>query len=99
MRMKNNSEWRIIKISITPLTDDELKEFNEKVEHGKLLPIRNILKDTLDIIHITVKHFYRHLPSNVGYENLSTDDLIDSITTAISNAMLQVDEMDDKKVS
>ena len=92
-RMENN------KISITPLTDDELKEFNEKVEHGKLLPIRNILKDTLDIIHITVKHFYRHLPSNVGYENLSTDDLIDSITTAISNAMLQVDEMDDKKLA
>ena len=28
---------------VTALTDDELKEFNEKIEHGKLLPMREIL--------------------------------------------------------
>lgn len=36
-RMENN------KVSVTSLTDDELKEFNEKIEHGKLLPIDKVI--------------------------------------------------------
>lgn len=87
-RMENN------KVSVNPLTDDEIKEFNTEVENNCLLPIRNGLKDALDAILLTVNYFYRHFPSDSGYPDLSTDDLIDSISTAVSTAMLKVDEMD-----
>ena len=80
--------------SVTSLTDDELKEFNKEIENNYLLPIRNGLKDALDAILLTVNYFYRHFPSDSGYPDLSTDDLIDSISTAVSTAMLKVDEMD-----
>ena len=80
--------------SVTSLTDDELKEFNKEIENNYLLPIRNGLKDALDAILLTVNYFYRHFPSDTGYPDFSTDDLIDSISTAVSTAMLKVDEMD-----
>lgn len=86
-RMENN------KVSANPLTDDEIKEFNAEVENNYLLPIRNGLKDALDIILLTVNYFYRHFPSDAKYPDLSTDDLKDSIATAVSTAMLKVDEM------
>lgn len=87
--MENNN-----KLSVTPLTDDEVNEFNEEVERSCFLQIRNDLKDALDVILITVNYFCRHFPSDVGHPDLSADDLSDSIATAISTAMLQVDEMD-----
>ena len=80
--------------SVTSLTDDELKEFNKEIENNYLLPIRNGLKDALNTILLTVNYFYCHFPSDSGYPDLSTDDLIDSISTAVSTAMLKVDEMD-----
>ena len=86
-RMENN------KVSVNPLTDDEIKEFNTEVENNCLLPIRNGLKDALDAILLTVNYFYRHFPSDAKYPDLSTDDLRDSITTAVSTATLKVDEM------
>ena len=86
-RMENN------KVSANPLTDDEIKEFNTEVENNCLLPIRNGLKDALDAILLTVNYFYRHFPSDAKYPDLSTDDLRDSITTAVSTAILKVDEM------
>jgi hypothetical protein len=83
-----------VKVSVTSLTDDEIKDFNTEVEHNCFLPIRNSLKDALDVILLTVNYFYRHFPSDSGHPDLSTDDLIDSITTAVSTVMLKVDEMD-----
>lgn len=83
-----------VKLSVTALTDDEIKDFNTEVEHECFLPIRNGLKDALNVILLTVKYFYRHFPSDSGHPDLSTDDLIDSITTAVSTVMLKVDEMD-----
>lgn len=83
--MENNE------ISLTPLSDDELKEINEKIEHGKLLPMREILKDTLDIIHFTVKYFLKH--------NVSHKLLMESWEKIISNAKSQVDEMTDDELA
>ena len=83
-RMKNN------KVSVTPLTDDEFKEFSKKIEHGKLLSVREILKDTLDIIHFTVKYFLKY--------NVSHKLLMESWEKITSNAKSQVDEMDDDKL-
>lgn len=86
--MKNNE------ISVTSLTDDEIKDFNTEVEHECFLPIRNGLKDALNVILLTVEYFYRHFPSDAGHPDFSTDDLIDSMTTAVSTVMLKIDEMD-----
>jgi len=83
-RMKNN------KVSVTPFTDDEFKEFSKKIEHGKLLSVREILKDTLDIIHFTVKYFLKY--------NVSHKLLMESWEKITSNAKSQVDEMDDDKL-
>lgn len=83
-----------VKLSVTALTDDEIKDFNTEVEHECFLPIRNGLKDALNVILLTVKYFYRHFPSDAGHPDFSTDDLIDSITTVVSTVMLKVDEMD-----
>ena len=79
---------------VTQLTDDEIKDFNTEVEHRCFLPIRNGLKDALDVILVAVNYFYRHFPSDAGYPDLSTDVLLDSISTAVSTVMLKVDEMD-----
>ena len=93
-RMKNN------KISDTPLTDDEFKEFSKKIEHGRLLPVREIFKDTLDIIHFTVKYFLKYsVPEIKNIEKDSTRELImDSWEEIISNAKSQVDEMNDDEL-
>ena len=90
-RMKNN------KISDTPLTDDEFKEFSKKIEHSKLLPVREILKDTLDIIHFTVTYFIRHDTLIQGTKDIDT--FSDVVNLVISNAKSQVDEMDDNELS
>lgn len=94
-RMENNE------IPFTPLTDDEFKEFNEKVEHGKLLSVREILKDTLDIIHFTVTYFLRYSVPEI--ENIDKDSAkelaMDSWHEIIFNAKSQVDEMDDNSLS
>lgn len=86
---------------VTALTDDELKEFNEKIEHGKLLPMREILKDTLDIIHFTVKYYLKYsVPRNENAGKDSTHELlIDSWQKIISNAKSQVDEMADDELA
>jgi len=83
-RMKNN------KIPVTPLTDDEFKEFSKKIKHGKLLPVREILKDTLDVIHFTVKYFLKY--------NVSHKLLMESWEKITSNAKSQVDEMNDDEL-
>lgn len=94
-RMENNE------IPFTPLTDDEFKEFNEKVEHGKLLSVREILKDTLDIIHFTVEYFLRYSVPEI--ENIDEDSakelVMDSWHEIIFNTKSQVDEMDDNSLS
>ena len=87
--MENNS-----KLSVTPLTDDEVTKFNKEIDCILCSPVRNKLKDALDAILFTVKVFYRNFPSSVGHSDLSTDDLIDATVTAVSTAMLRVDEMD-----
>ena len=93
METINPSENEDVK-SVTQLTDDEIKDFNTDAERSCFLPIRNALKDVLDVILLTAKHFYRLLPSNTGYPDLPTDDLVDAIATAIYPAMQKVDEMD-----
>ena len=94
-RMENNT------ISVTPLTDDEFKEFSKKIEHGKLLPVREILKDTLDIIHFTVKYFLKYsVPEIENIEKDSTKELlIDSWSEITFNAKSRVDEMDDNELA
>ncbi len=96
--MENNN-----KISVTPLTDDEFNEFNKKIEHGRLLSVREIIKDTLDIIHFTVTHFIRHDPLVQGSKDIEKDSihkpLIDSWQKIISNTKSRVDEMDDSELS
>lgn len=88
--MENNHD-----ISVTPLTDDEIKEFNKEVEHAKLGPIRDALKDILRVIELTVIYFYHHMPITENIDNpLSVDDLIDAIQEAIDAAIMNVDEMD-----
>lgn len=83
---------------VTPLTDDEIKEFNERVERCRFEYVRNGLKDALDIILITATCFYRQFPSSAGHPALSLDDLIDSITEVVSTAMLRVDDMSDAEL-
>lgn len=90
-RMKNN------KTSVTPLTDDEFKEFSKKIEHGKLLPVREILKDTLDVIQFTVKYFIQHDTLIQGTKDIDT--FSDVVNLVISNAKSRVDEMDDNELS
>ena len=90
-RMKNN------KVSVTPLTDDEFKEFSKKIEHSKLLSVREILKDTLDVIHFTVEYFIRHDTLIQGTKD--TDTFIDVVNLVTSNAKSRVDEMDDNELS
>lgn len=94
-RMENNE------IPFTPLTDDEFKEFNEKVEHSKLLSVREILKDTLDIIHFTVEYFLKYnIPEIENIDKDSAKELVmDSWHEIIFNAKSQVDEMDDNSLS
>lgn len=94
-RMKNN------KMSVTPLTDEEFKEFSKKIEHGKLLPVREILKDTLDVIQFTVEYFLKYnVPEIKNIEKDSTHELlIDSWCEITSNAKSRVDEMDDNELS
>ena len=90
-RMKNN------KISDTPLTDDEFKEFRKKIDHSRLLTVREILKDTLDIIHFTVKYFIQHDTLIQGTKDIDTfGDVVNLVT---SNAKSRVDEMDDNELS
>lgn len=92
--MENNSE-----ISVTPLTDDEIKEFNKEVEHTKLLPIRDALKDILHVIELTAVYFYHHIPKTENTDEVvSVDDLIDSVYVAIDDAIMSVDEMDDAEL-
>ena len=94
-RMKNN------KMSATPLTDEEFKEFSKKIEHGKLLPVREILKDILDVIQFTVEYFLKYnVPEIKNIEKDSTHELlIDSWCEITSNAKSRVDEMDDNELS
>lgn len=88
--MENNN-----KLSVTPLTDDEVKKFNDEVDHVLCSPIRKSLKDVLDIILITIKSFYRSIPlSDSRLADLSPDDLINSTTKAVAAAMSRIDEMD-----
>ena len=84
--MENNN-----KLSVTPLTDDEVKKFNKEVDCILCSPVRNNIKDALDAILITVKSFYRRLPSEAASQ---LDGLIDTTTKAVSAAMRSVDEMD-----
>ena len=84
--MENNNE-----ISVTPLTDDEVKKFNREVDCILCSPVRNNIKDALDAILITVKSFYRRLPSEAASQ---LDGLIDTTTKVVSAAMRSVDEMD-----
>lgn len=81
------------KLSVTPLTDDEVTKFNKEIDCILCSPVRNSIKDALDAILFTVKVFYRNFPSSIGHSDLSTDDLIDAIVTAVSAVMLRVDEM------
>lgn len=94
-RMENST------ISVTPLTDDEFKEFSKKIEHGKLLPVREILKDTLDIIHFIVTYFLKYRVQEI--ENIEKDStkelLIDSWGEITFNAKSRVDEMDDNELA
>lgn len=92
-RMENN------KIPFTPLADDEFNEFNKKIEHGRLLSVRESLKDTLDIIQFTVTYFIRHDPLVQGTKDSTHEPLIDSWQKIISNTKSQVDEMDDNELS
>lgn len=85
------------KVSVTPLTDDEFKEFSKKIEHGKLLPVREILKDTLDIIQFTVKYFIQHDTLIQGTKDIDT--FTDVVNLVISNAKSRVDEMDDNELT
>jgi hypothetical protein len=93
-RMENNE------ISVTPLTDEEIKEFNKEVEHVKLEPIRDALKDILRVIRLTVMYFYHHIPETENVDNpLSVDDLIDGVSEAIDTAIMDVDKMDDAELA
>lgn len=83
-RMKN-------KMSVTPLTDDEFKEFRKKIKHGNSLPVREIFKDTLDIIQFTVEYYLKHSISNHKFVN-------DSCEKTISNIKSRVDEMSDDEL-
>lgn len=83
------------------VNDEEIKEFSKKIEHDKLLSTREILKDTLDVIHFTVKCFLKH---NVqGFENIEKDLthelLIDSWQEIVFNAKSQVDKMNDDEIA
>ena len=82
------------KLSVTPLTDDEVTKFNKEIDCILCSPVRNKLKDALDAILFTVKVFYRNFPSFIGHSDLSTDDLIDATAKVVSAAMRSVDEMD-----
>lgn len=84
--MENNN-----KLSVTPLTDDEVKKFNREVDCILCSPVRNNIKDALDAILITVKSFYRSLPAEAASQ---LDGLIDTTTKIVSAAMRSVDEMD-----
>ena len=90
-RMKNN------KISVTPLTDDEFKEFRKRIKHGNSLPVREILKDTRDVIQFTVKYFIRHDTLIQGTKDIDT--FTDVVNLVTSNAKSRVDEMDDNELS
>lgn len=93
-RMENNE------IPFTPLTDEEIKEFNKEVEHVKLEPIRDALKDILRVIRLTVMYFYHHMPETENVDNpLSVDDLIDGVSEAIDTAIMDVDKMDDAELA
>ena len=83
-RMKN-------KMSVTPLTDEEFKEFSKKIKHGNSLPVREIFKDTLDIIQFTVEYYLKHSISNHKFVN-------DSCEKTISNIKSRVDEMSDDEL-
>lgn len=87
-------------ISVASLTDDEFNEFNKKIEHSKLLLVREILKDTLDIIHFTVKYFLKYsVPEIENIEKDSTKELlIDSWSEITFNAKSRVDEMGDNEL-
>lgn len=82
--MENN------KLSVTPLTDEDVNEFNKEFEGVICAPIRNELKDALDVVLITLKAFYRRFPA----PDQVIDELIDATTKAVSAAMRTVDEMD-----
>lgn len=82
-------------LSVTPLTDDEIKEFNKEVEHAKLEPIRDALKDILHVIKLTATYFYHHMPETENADVArSVDDLIDAVSEAIDAAIMNVDKMD-----
>lgn len=78
------------KLSVTPLTDEEVNEFNKEFERVICSPVRNHLKEALDVILITLKALYRHSLAH----DLTIDELIDVTTKAVSAAMRTVDEMD-----
>ena len=84
--MENNN-----KLSVTPLTEDEVKKFNKEIDCILCSPVRNNIKDALDAILITVKSFYRSLPAEAAEQ---TDGLINATTKVVSAAMRSVDEMD-----
>lgn len=85
--MENNHE-----ISVTPLTDDEIKEFNEQVKHAKVLPVRDALKDMLRVIKLTAVYFYHHMSETKGI------DMAFSVDELINDAITNVDEMDDTEL-
>ena len=96
MKFVNNVED-----GITKVTDEEVKEFSKKIEHDELLSTRDNLKDTLDVIHFTVKYFLRHgVPGIKNAEKDSTHELlIESWQKIVANVKSQVDEMDDDEIA
>lgn len=88
--MENNN-----KLSVTPLTDDEVKKFNREVDCILCSPVRNNIKDALDAILFTIKCYYRWFQtSDTKFSGVSFDETIDAITKLISSAMRIVDGMD-----
>ena len=77
--MENN------KISVTPLTDEEIKEFNKEADHVLFLPYRQQLKMALDVIKLTCWNYCITQPKLMP---------VDTILSNIDEVIENVDKMD-----
>ena len=76
-------------MSVTPLTNEEIDEFNKEVDHGLLLPYRQQLKQALLVIRLTCWNSYI-----VQQKLISIDNLLVGIDEVINN----VDKMSDAEL-
>ena len=74
-----------IKLSVTPLTDDEINEFNKEADHVLFLPYRQQLKMALDVIKLTCWNYCITQPKLMP---------VDTILSSIDEVIENVDKMD-----